>query len=61
MNIKAKLMKADTPEELEEKINGYIGNIDGNNIVDIKYRVAFNDNPGVFRMDYSALLMIKFN
>jgi len=57
--VKVKIFDEEHEKDLEEAINGFLENVTGDNLIDIKYQLShFSDGPGQI-FSYSAMVIYK--
>lgn len=59
MGVKVKVFDEEHEKDLEEAVNGFLGNVTAVNLIDIKYQLShFSDGPGQI-FSYSAMVIYK--
>jgi len=59
MEIKVKIFDEEHDKDLEEAVNGFLEDIESDNLIDIKYQLShFSDGPEQI-YSYSAMIVYK--
>lgn len=59
MGVKVKIFDEEHEKDLEEAVNGFLGNVTADNLIDIKYQLShFSDGSGQI-FSYSAMVIYK--
>ena len=59
MSVKIKIFDEEHEKDLEEAVNGFLGHVTADNLIDIKYQLShFSDGPGQI-FSYSAMVIYK--
>ena len=59
MGVKVKIFDEEHDKDLEESVNGFLGDIGTDELIDIKYQLShFSDGPGQI-YSFSAMIIYK--